>query len=286
MIRREFIKDMARGALAAMVAPLFARADGEQKTLPDISPLRRAVGKLLETTPHNLMPGTETMIYDSPVFGVSTAQDHLYRKLKEAVGPGHYMPEDLFRGAKSVISYFLPYTEAVRKTSYGTEDESAQWTLAHRQGAYAAELVRRFVAKRLDNLGARSLVVFHDSRYATKTLVSNWSERHVAFISGLGTFGLHKSLITEKGCAGRLDSVITDYEIAPTKRDYEGVYDRCIQCYACVGRCPVGAITKTGKDIRACARYVLARKTKPEQAACGRCLTQVSCESCTPARRS
>jgi epoxyqueuosine reductase QueG len=108
----------------------------------------------------------------------------------------------------------------------------------------------------------------------------------VAFISGLGTFGLHKSLITEKGCAGRLDSVITDYEFAPTKRDYVGVYDRCIECYACVGRCPVAAITKTGKDIRACARYVLARKNDPEQAVCGKCLTQVACEDCAPARRS
>jgi epoxyqueuosine reductase len=286
MNRREFNYAIARGAFAVMAVPLFARADGGQNALPDISPLQRAVGVLLEITPHNRMPGTETMIYDFPVFGVSTAQDPIYLKLKEAVGPGHYVPEDLFRGAKSVISYFLPYTEAVRKTNDGTDEALAQWSLAHRQGAFAAELVRRFIAKRLDNLGARSLVVFHDGRYRTKTLVSNWSERHVAFISGLGTFGLHKSLITEKGCAGRLDSVITDYELAPSKRDYEGVYDRCINCYTCVGRCPVGAITKTGKDIRACARHVLARKTDPEQAVCGKCLTQVPCESGAPARQS
>jgi epoxyqueuosine reductase QueG len=196
------------------------------------------------------------------------------------------MPEDLFRGAKSVISYFLPYTEAVRKMNDGPEDAPPQWTLAHWQGAYAAELVRRFIARRLDILGARSLVVFHDSRYKTGTLVSNWSERHVAFVSGLGTFGLHKSLITEKGCAGRLDSVITNYEIAPTPRDYEGVYDRCIQCYACLERCPVGSITKTGKDIRACARHVLAHRDDPEQGVCGKCLTRVSCENVNPARRS
>lgn len=282
MNRREFTYAIARGALAAMAAPLLARADGGQKTLPNISPLQQAVGKLLETTPHNRMPGTGTLIYDSPVFGVSAAQDPIYPKLKEAVSLGHYLPEDLLSGAKSVISYFLPYTEAVRKTNDGPDEAQAQWSLAHRQGAYAAELVRRFIAKRLDILGARSLVVFHDSRYRTGTLISNWSERHAAFISGLGTFGLHKSLITEKGCAGRLDSVITDYELAPSKRDYEGVYDRCVKCYTCVDRCPVAAITKTGKDIRACARYVVARKTDPEQAVCGKCLTLVPCESGVP----
>jgi epoxyqueuosine reductase len=190
MIRRDFISDMARGAMAAMAAPLFVPAERGQSSLSDISPLQRAVGILLETSPHNRMPGTETMIFASPVFGVSTAQNPLYGKLKEAVGPGHLMPGDLFQGAKSVISYFLPYTEDVRRMNDGPEDAPAEWTRAHRQGAVAAELVRRFVARRLGNLGARSLIVFHGSRYRTQTLVSNWSERHVAFISGLGTFGL------------------------------------------------------------------------------------------------
>ena len=284
MTRREFIWNIARATLAATVAPLLARADGGQKTPPDISNLQRAVGELLETNTHNRMPGTDTLIYDSPVFGVSSAQDPFYRKLKDAVGTNHYMPEDLFQGAKSVISYFLPYSEAVRKMNYGTEPLPTQWTLAHRKGAAAAELVRRFLANRLDGLGARSLVVFHDSRYTTKTLVSNWSERHVALVSGLGTFGLHKSLITEKGSAGRLDSIITDYEFVPTKRNYEGIYDRCIKCYSCIGRCPVSAIAKTGKNIRICARHVLAGKANPEQAVCGKCLTQVSCENRTPSR--
>ncbi len=34
--------------------------------------------------------------------------------------------------------------------------------------------------------------------YAESLYTSNWSERHVAFAAGLGTFGLHTNIITEK----------------------------------------------------------------------------------------
>lgn len=286
MTRREFLLCIAPGALAAVVVPRVARAAGEPIPVAAIEPLSRAVGELLEASPYNRLPGTETRIYDAPVFGVSSPRDPLYRKLKEVVGPDHFMPEDFLPGAKTVIAYFLPYSGVVSRANYGPEDSPALWVLAHRRGAAAAELVRRFIAKRLTSLDARVLLPFHDSHYKTGTLVSNWSERHVSFISGLGTFGLHKSIITQKGSSGRLDSVITDREFTPTKRDYEGVYDRCIKCYACVSRCPVGAIRESGKSIPVCARRVLAGKVGPEQAVCGKCLTQVSCENCTPRRRA
>jgi len=75
MTRREFVLGTAAGAVAVAGAPLFAFA-GDSTTKPaDISELSRAVGKLLESSPHNRIPGTETRVYDAPVFGVSSAQD-------------------------------------------------------------------------------------------------------------------------------------------------------------------------------------------------------------------
>ena len=284
MTRGDFLRLVADATLAAMAMPAFALAGEESRAPADVSSLARAVSALLDATPHNRLPGSDTRIYGAPLFGVSIAQDPLYQKMKKAVGPRHYMPVDLLPGAKTVISWFLPYSEAVSQANYGPEDSPALWILAHKKGAEAAELVRRFVSKSISSVGARVFVPFHDSRYRTKTLISNWSERHVAFISGLGTFGLHKNIITEKGTSGRLDSVITDREFTPTKREYAGIYDRCINCHACVRRCPAGAIKETGKDIRVCARRVLAMKALPDGGACGKCLTQVSCENCIPAR--
>jgi len=114
-----------------------------------------------------------------------------------------------------VISYFLPYSEAVSKANRGQDDAPDLWVRAHKQGAKAAELVRRFLKKNLTEDHISVFVPFHDKRYRNKSLIANWSERHVAFISGLGTFGLHKNLITEKGSSGRLDSLITDHDFTP-----------------------------------------------------------------------
>ena len=38
-------------------------------------------------------------------------------------------------------------------------------------------------------------------------IASDWSERHAAYAAGLGTFGLTRALITEKGIAGRFGSL-------------------------------------------------------------------------------
>ena len=44
---------------------------------------------------------------------------------------------------------------------------------------------------------------------------STWSERHVAYAAGLGTFGLSRGLITARGIAMRCGSVVTDLPATP-----------------------------------------------------------------------
>ena len=83
----------------------------------------------------------------------------------------------------------------------------------------------------------------------TSRFTSSWSERHVAFVCGLGTFGLSKGLITEKGICGRFGSVVTTAELPRTERPYTGIYEYCIQCRACARNCPVGAISGTVKQV-------------------------------------
>ncbi len=56
---------------------------------------------------------------------------------------------------------------------------------------------------------------------------------------------MSKGLITAKGMAGRLGSVITNLKIETTKRPYKGLYDYCIKCNVCIRRCPGNAIKDT-----------------------------------------
>ncbi len=57
-----------------------------------------------------------------------------------------------------------------------------------------------------------------DPRFKIINRRSNWSERHTAFIAGLGTISLNCSLITKAGAAGRLGSVITNLELQATDK--------------------------------------------------------------------
>lgn len=82
-----------------------------------------------------------------------------------------------------------------------------------------------------------------DSRFGMLTqFASNWSERHVAYICGLGTFGLSKGLITKKGIAGRFGSVVTSAVLPVTQREYSNPFEYCTMCGKCAINCPAHAI--------------------------------------------
>ena len=123
---------------------------------------------------------------------------------------------------------------------------------------------------------------------------SNWSERHAAHASGLGTFGLSDGLITPKGKAMRTGSVVARIHIHPTPRPYKDHHAYCLfyskgTCKECIQRCPVGAISEKGHEKAMCHKYlrkVTATYIKTnfglEVHSCGLCQTLVPCESQIP----
>lgn len=87
-------------------------------------------------------------------------------------------------------------------------------------------------------------MTFCPSTSAQCCLTSLWSERHAAYVCGLGTFGLSKGLITKKGIAGRFTSLITDLPLLADERAYTDVYEYCTR-YGC-GLCQVRVPCEAG----------------------------------------
>jgi epoxyqueuosine reductase QueG len=267
------------------------------KTGFDVSTITDFLSELIRTDPRNSLPeGDNIEIWEEPVLGVAAASDPLFETLKQSqvVGPIHATPDYWLPGAKSVVSFFLPFSKGVKK-SYDRNAivPSLEWVSGRLNGEVFVNVVRRALARYLERQGGRAIIPNLDFRYKTEYSLPNWSERHVAFVAGVGTFGHHCGLLTTKGAAGRIGSVVTDLEIVPTKRPYTEPYEYCLwhfdhSCGACMQRCPVGAISPEGKSHKICLTNgdTNIRPVYRDWGyhSCGHCQTHLPCSNGIPAK--
>lgn len=127
-----------------------------------------------------------------------------------------------------------------------------------------------------------------------KIRVANWSERHIAFACGMGSFGLNGALITNYGCTLRLISFITDAKFDKYSKPVEDIYANCLyfqreKCGKCIKKCPVDSITSEKRVIENCyEREYIKNKEKAIEiygkgvTACGLCMSGVPCSFTNP----
>ena len=260
----------------------------------------KLVSKCLDEAPENrvdeavaIEPSLVGMrMFDSALVGVASASDEWFGRLRDpvVVGPHMCAPEDWLPGAASVVSVFFSFTDEVVRSNAVPGDPSPQWLHARIEGQTFLDLAMRRLVAELQGAGGDAVAPSIDPRFVSKrgSATSNWSERHVAHVCGLGTCGLCAGLITEKGMAGRLGSVVTSLELVPTERRYTEPFEWCNRCGACIARCPSGAVSERGKDHGVCIAHLdEMRKRYAPRYGCGKCQTRVPCERGVPrARRS
>ena len=211
------------------------------------------------------------------------------QEILERVHPG--------KTARAVISWCLPNSQEARETNRReTERPSLHWARVRSFGDIASQNLRTSLCRWLAEHGVAAVAPFlHDDYHAAiRNLRSCWSERHVAFIAGLGTFGLSGGLITEHGIAHRLASVVVDLPLPADTRPYgDDILAWCTRCGACARRCPAGSIgaSLAERDKTRCLRWAVDH-IAPNRAetygwmdlslGCGLCQTNVPCEHKRP----
>jgi len=232
-------------------------------------------------------------MFEAPILGFGRADDVLYEKYKAAgvIGAHFLTPTEWLPRAKTVISYFLPFTEQVKQANArDCRWPADEWLHARYEGQLLSMALAAHLQKLLSEAGYETIVPGLDKRYKVGTeadkFTSNWSERHVAFACGLGTFGLSDGLITKQGVCGRFGSILTEVELEADVREYENIHAYCIRCGSCMARCPAQAIHLTeGKRDAPCSGFLdKVLETHKPRYGCGKCQVAVPCESGIPAK--
>lgn len=198
--------------------------------------------------------------YREPLVGFVAADDPGFRHLRDEIAPGHYLPTDLLPGARSVVVFFLPFApEVVEANRAAHPGVAREWVLAYVETNRLLSEIAEGLVEALGAWGVRAVARRPTHDFDPQRLASRWSHKSAAMLAGLGRFGRHHMLITEAGCAGRFNSVITQAELpveaGPGRERWPEPL--CGSCRACMERCPVGALTTEGLDKAACYRHLL-----------------------------
>ncbi len=272
--------------------------------------MENTIRDFLRSAANALGPDTAEPAWAEPIVGFSSGADPLYGQFKADIGQFYLTPEEIFNssfpkryvaaGHLTVISWVLPQTEATKSDSRQENwYPPKRWVQSRKYGEDFNEHLHDHVAEVLIRAGFPAVAPSRSPLFEMKAskrlgMSSTWSERHAAYVAGLGTFGLCDGLITPVGKAMRCGSVVARIAIPPTKRPYSDHHEYCRFfakgiCGACIRRCPAGAISAKGHDKEKCKAYIL-NGTLPysnsrfgiRTHACGLCQTKVPCESGIP----
>lgn len=215
-----------------------------------------------------------------PLVGFADADGPCVRDLRHVVSPTHHLPQEFLPGATVVVCYFLPFARAVERTNLGGVEPSVAWVDAYNDTNRMFPLINEELARLVEGWGYRAASPSDTGFTGDGRILSNWSQRHLAFAAGLGTFGLNNMLITEAGTCGRLFSLVSDLPVAP---DAPLETERCLHklgrgCALCARRCPVGALDERGAfDRRACYERLCDFDRRLGADVCGKCVVGLPC---------
>ena len=286
---------------------------------PDILPNEdwfiRTIKDKIANHPDNQMeyPYLGERIFEEPLIGFVRGNDPIFDRFKEIIGLHHFTPWEILRRQSenncvqppdpeeiSVVSFVMPFTQKTRQDNAAAiEWTSERWAQTRLLGEIFSQTFVREIVTDLMGRGILAIApdvtpMFNKKRYPKVGWASPWSHRHIAYAAGLGAFGMHDFLITEKGVAHRLGSFVVNLRLAPNRKRPDDIHAYCLhyqgtQCLKCAKRCPVAAITaEHAHDKETCYQKVAdSLKYCNENYhifiyGCGICATGVPCASEIP----
>ncbi len=226
-----------------------------------------------------------------PIVEFADANDSLFIELKDIVSPTHALPRNFLEDAETVISYFIPFDKSVVNSNIEGKYSSKEWAIAYIETNELISNLNKYINGQLETMNYKSSIIPATHNFDENTLLSDWSHRHVAYIAGLGKFGLNNMLITDKGCSGRVGSIVTNLKLESTKRNDK---ENCLYksegiCKKCVKRCVIDALKIDSFDRHKCYEVLLDNDKLHSDLdftdACGKCCVSLPCSFINPVKK-
>jgi epoxyqueuosine reductase QueG len=259
----------------------------------------------------------EYMLWDNPLVRFANGDASIFVEYKNIIAPVHLTPREALAlcynqspenmpKRLSVISWILPIALETR-TSNRTEKltPGRLWSHTRYYGEKANDILRTYLVKLLTDAGYLAVAPIKQSYFKVYNNengpYSNWSERHIAYAAGHGTFSLSDGFITERGIAHRCGSIVTSLILPINRKISKTPFSNClfyagVNCKACINRCPAEAINASGHDKVKCQNYLQSighsrdafkdgYNNDNSVAGCGLCQTKVPCEFQNPIKK-
>lgn len=212
--------------------------------------------------------------YRKPLIGFASAHDSLFDQMKEIIGPHHLHPTELLPNAETVIAFFLPFDETIITANRKGPKIAREWAVAYIETNKLIETISSELKNELASLGINVVTQPATHNFNEQDLTASWSNKSMAYVAGLGTFGINHLLITKAGCAGRFGSTVISAKIPASPRPSieNCLYLRNSKCQFCVKNCPTGALTLEGLNKQRCYTQLLeVDKLFPDLGLCDVC---------------
>ncbi|MHA1561711.1 MAG: hypothetical protein ACTSPA_06250, partial [Promethearchaeota archaeon] len=183
--------------------------------------------------------------------------DPLFLKYKEIIGKYHFTPAELWSSFDflprnihpeeiSVLSFGFSFSDDIKEEGSKSQISPPELYLIARNYAdttinTALVTVQQFLV----DLGFNVALCNQSHIVEYVGYSSSWSERHIAYAAGLGSFSLTDAFISDYGTNIRLGSIITDARLYFVDKS----------CKKCIERCPINAISEQGHDKELCHQY-------------------------------
>ena len=245
--------------------------------------------KIQQLTAQYCARKNQSNLWREPIVRFADAADPGFLQLRQIVTPDHHLPQDYLPRAKTVLSWFLPFLPELGQENLSGDLSAARWADAYLvTNEMAGWINEQLVLFLKETYGAESAVPTDAGMISMANPRSRWSQRHVAYLAGHGTFGKNNMLISDSGAMGRYFSIVTALETVPDKPVMQ---ERCLwkrdgSCGLCMYRCKAGALTEAGFDRFRCLEQCLINMERyPGADVCGKCTVELPCSYAVPGEK-